>query len=114
MKNRITILPAISSIITTHSKLKILEILSQNDGMELITRISTKAKLNYSNVVRYVNELVEDHIIKIIVFGRIKIVSFDDDNIASRRIKFLFNVWNNEAPQYNTNPTVTPIKEEIN
>lgn len=109
LEKRLTVLPPLSDVLKPYGKIKIVEEIVRNDNAQTITGISHNTGLNHTRVKIMTSELVNDGILTLKQFGRIKIFIFNDDNITARRLKFMFNLWINESAFYQVSAQVDEI-----
>ncbi|MHA2398911.1 MAG: winged helix-turn-helix domain-containing protein [Promethearchaeota archaeon] len=82
----------IEDLLGSKARVKILKYLALNEELT-ISLIISKTKLNYSNVIKHLNHLIELNLVQEKKFGRIKIFRYKIENIRARSLKKFIDIW---------------------
>jgi hypothetical protein len=82
----------IEDLLGSRARVKILKTLAIHEELT-ISLIINKTKLNYTCVLKHLNELKNFNLIQEKKFGRIKIFRFKLENIKARYFKNFIEIW---------------------
>lgn len=87
-------LESVEEILGSRARVKIFRFLALNEELS-ISQIIKLTRLNHSNVTRHLDFLINQNLVQLKTFGRIKIYRFKTENLRAKSFKSFLNIWEN-------------------